>query len=197
MLRRLLGNDALVFDAQHITNLPAKPRPLAGHADRAAKARVLANTQGYDLLVFVKDVDRQGGTARSTSERKVKLARVAAEIQSGLDAAQSERTLAIKATPCRMLECWALADEKALAEISDTDEVQVPNSPEDTWGKHDDPRSNHPKCALRRALGREPNADDFAALAASSSIERLRSRCPDSFVPFHDEASKASKRLAR
>lgn len=189
MIRRLIDSDALI-DAQRIVNLPPTPKRLAGHADRAAAALVLASTQGYDVLVYVKDVDRSGGTKAGAVERRKKLALVAREIRKGLQSVPDATTRAIQATPCRMLECWALADANALAELAskEGDPTSVPKTPEDSWGHDADPTSNHPKCALKRVLGRDAGSDDFATLAESSDLEVVRERCPDSFVPFHDEA---------
>jgi hypothetical protein len=55
-----------------------------------------------------------------------------------------------------------------------------------------DSGSNHPKCLLRRALGREPTADDFADVAKHSDPSTLRRTCPLSFVPFADDAEDAA-----
>jgi hypothetical protein len=98
----------------------------------------------------------------------------------------------VKATPLRMLEAWALGDAAAVEAVGKRgDAAAVPARPEETWGDEKKPTSGHPKCVLRRALGRDPSPQDFADLAEASDVDVLRATCPASFAPFAGEAVEA------
>lgn len=202
MLRKLLGMP-LEFDGQKIMLLGRfkEGRRLPGHADRAAKALALAQAvEGCQVLVFVKDVDREPGTKKSATERRRKLREMHQQIEAGFAAVQgAEDMLRIKATPCRMIEAWALGDRKAVAALAgrDGESSAVPANPEEVWGDERDPGSNHPKCLLERALGRLASADIFAELAEQSDVATLRKNCPESFAPFAHEAEAAATALER
>ena len=174
-------------------------RRLPGHADRAAKALRLAETQGYSLLVFVKDVDRQPGTKKSATERRKKLRDMHAEIQAGFDDVKgADHVPRVKATPCRMIEAWALGDPNAIKKVGAkrTSQAAVPARPEEVWGKEQQPSSDHPKCLLRRALGKDVNALVLEELAREASPATLRATCPESFAPFADEVLEAINAIA-
>ncbi len=193
MLRKVLRED-VVFDGQKITLLgrfDAKKR-LPGHGDRAAKALALARLdEDCRVLVFAHDVDRASGRKRSAIERRDRIKHLHAEIEAGFAAVtDAQRVLRIKATPLRMLEAWALGDRSAVQAVAGKggDASAVPKAPEETWGEEADRDSGHPKCLLRRAIGRDPTPDVFADLATASKSETLRATCPDSFAPFLEEA---------
>jgi hypothetical protein len=199
MLRKLLGLDVRI-EAQKVTSLGRYEarRRLDGHGDRAAKALRLAETQGYVMLVFVKDVDREPGVKKSEAERRKKLREMREQIEAGFsEVRDADRVVRVKATPCRMLEAWALGDPDAIARVAGrrAKRDEVPKYPERLWGAQDDPSSNHPKCVLRRALGKEADARVFEDLALEGSEETLRASCPDSFAPFADEVAAAAKLL--
>jgi len=198
MLRKLLGVD-LEIDAQRVSAIGRfKKRPrLPGHGDRAAQALVLAATQGYGLLVFVKDVDRYSGTKRSAHERRKKQREMHQQIEQGFNAvAGAGHVERVKATPCRMIEAWALGDADAVVAVAGERAVraEVPDSPEDLWGDERDPRSKHPKCVLRRALGADADRLLFEQLAVEANPDTLRRSCPDSFALFVDEVARVKGR---
>ncbi len=199
MLRRLLGTEVTI-EAKRVMSLgrfEQKPK-LKGHADKAAKALALANAFGSDVVVFVKDVDRQPGVKKTDRERAKKLASIHSEIEIGFAAvAATANVERIKATPCRMLESWALGDAQSIATVGGAHARidLVPTAPENVWGDEADPSSKHPKCLLRRALGQEPTAERFAELAAHADIESVRRTCPESFEPFFLEAAAAAAAL--
>lgn len=201
MLRKMLGCE-LDIDAQRVMSLPRferKPR-IPGHGERAAKALAIAASQGYELLVFVKDVDREGGVRSSPLERRKKLAGMHSDIETGFAAVEdSEHVSRVKATPCRMIEAWALGDSKAVELVRGrrASNVDVPRRPEELWGDHHDPTSNHPSCVLSRVLGEEPNAHTFESLADAAEPSALRSSCPESFKRFEDELTHAAATLLR
>ena len=197
MLRKLLDT-AVAIEAQRVTRIGRFETPLKGHADRAAKALVIAATSGYSLLVFVKDVDRQPGKKKSARERKKKLSAMHAEIEKGFGRVKdASDVVRVKATPCRMIEAWALGDADAVATVGGrgANRAEVPARPEGIWGAEDDPKSLHPKCALRRALGREADAKALQDLASEAQPEVLKQTCPESFMPFAREVAAAADAL--
>jgi hypothetical protein len=203
ILRALLGVEVSI-EAQRITNLGRYDAPvrLRGHADRAAKALALAAAAGFSLLVFIKDVDRQPGAKKSDVERKNKLKAMHAEIEAGFaDVRSAADVLRVKATPCRMIEAWALGDVEAIATVAGAraNRAEVPSRPEELWGAEQNPASGHPKCVLRRALGlassREMTAAVFEELAEAARPQVLRRTCAESFAPFADETAAAAKAL--
>jgi len=201
MLRKLLGVGVEIH-AQTVMKLGRYEdgARLPGHADRAAKALAIAKTMGYPLLVFVKDVDRTSATKKSDRERRTKLASMHAEIKAGFGAvADADAVLRIKATPCRMIEAWALGDPAALAQVGEKRQKRepAPKEPETLWGPELDPLSDHPKCVLRRCLGKEANTFIFEELAHEGTEKTLRASCPESFAPFADEVANAARALAR
>ena len=194
MLRKLLGTP-VAFDGQKITLLgrfEAKKK-LKGHADRAAKALALASTvEGCRVLVFAHDVDKASGQKRSAAERRKRVREIHEEIEAGFAMVNgAKHVLRVKATPLRMLEAWALGDGGAVKAVAgkEGDAEAVPKYPEETWGAEEDRASGHPKCLLRRALGRDPGPADFAAISTHADVETLRKTCPESFAPFAEEAT--------
>ncbi len=202
MLRKLLGDD-VAFEGQKITLLgrfDAK-RKLEGHADRAAKALLFASklVEGCRVVVFVHDVDRASGEKRSATERARRVRALHAEIDAGFEAVDgADHVLRVKATPLRMIEAWALGDGAAVEEVAGKggDPAAIPAHPEEAWGDEKERGSAHPKCLIRRALGRDPRAQDFADLAREADVEALRVSCPASFAPFADEAEEARRKVA-
>ena len=147
-----------------------------------------------NALVFVKDVDRASGRPANKTERQSKLNEVQTEIREGFATARAEvgELIAVPATPCRMIEAWALGDRCRLQAIARGKTSPVPaGTPEAFWGEERDPRSNHPKRVLARALGREPSSADFAAIAEGANLEVLSRECPDSFATFASDVRKA------
>jgi len=201
LLRKLLARP-LAIEAQRVMNLGRwELRPsVTGHGNRAAKALALAASDGCALLVFVKDVDREPGTKKSAHERKKKLAKMHAEIEAGFAAVRDANDVhCVTATPCRMIEAWALGDPAALraASGSKRGKESVPPRPEDLWGRESDPASGHPKCVLERLLGETATAEIFEALAEACSPATLRRTCPESFATFERDLDAVARRLPR
>jgi hypothetical protein len=180
MLRKLLGED-VAFEGQKITLLgrfDAK-RKLEGHADRAAKALRLASTLVEDcrVVVFAHDVDNASGEKRNATERARRVKTLNEEIDAGFAVVEgADRVRRVKATPLRMIEAWALGDASAVCGVAGTKggAEAVPTRPEEMWGDERDQASSHPKCVLRRALGRDPTPEDFADLAEAADVGTLR-----------------------
>lgn len=200
IVRRLVGGK-IELEAQKIANLGRSDgmRRPPGHGDRAARALALAAAGDFDLLVYVKDVDKEGGRKKSNVERRQTLRNMHDEIDAGFAAvAHAANVTRVKATPCRMIEAWALGDPVAIARVLRTKRasVKVPSRPEELWGDERDPESNHPKCVLRRVLDRPPDAETLEEIALEANIATLRTSCPESFEPFAD-AMTATKRQRR
>ena len=188
LVRRVLGGK-IEIEAQKVTSLGRyeEKTKLPGHADKAAKALALASAGSFDVLVFVKDVDRQGGVKKTAKERKAKLKAIHVEIEVGFAAVNGADAVArVKGTPCRMIEAWALADADAIAKVANVRATRdpCPHAPEELWGDENDTASNHPKCVLPRVLGQESAAEIFEELAHEVDLVRLAEKCPESFEPF-------------
>jgi hypothetical protein len=182
VLRKLAGNELeLEFDGTRLSTL-AKTKvrtPSALFSRHAAQAVVLADTFECNAVVLVMDVDRTGGVAKSAKEAQEKIARMRESAERGFtdgmnDVSRSIVTLV--ATPCRMIEAWALADPDALAETSGaTVDAAACRNPEALWGNEHDVDSKHPKRVLRGIVGDDP---DFAAIAEAARVESLEKACP-------------------
>lgn len=198
MLRKLLVGSLEIL-AQRVSKIGCferRPR-LHGEADRAAKAIVLGETMDCSVVVFVRDVDKQGGAKRSVIEGRRKLRDMHEQIEEGFAAANAPGIVTLKATPYRMLETWALADSRALKAVGANARhtASLPTKLEETWGNEKDPTSGHPKCLLRVVLQRDATATDFEDIARESTPTSVASRCPESFQRFLHEVSSARKRL--
>lgn len=195
VVRRVLGEVTLV--AQKVTSLgkfESKPR-LPGHADKAAKALALASAQGFDVLVFVKDVDREGGVKKSPKERAQKLQSMHREIEEGFSSVRrAESVRRVKGTPCRMVEAWALGDLAAVNKVADlkTKREPCPTAPEALWGDKTDPASGYPKNVFVRVVGRDASAEVLEEISRASDDDKLAVTCPESFAPFLRELRAAA-----
>jgi hypothetical protein len=200
VIRRELGGVEL--EARKVTVLGrfGVKAKLEGHADRAAKALALASTLGFDVLVFVKDVDREGGVKKSAKERAAKLETMHREIEEGFDAVKNAQGVArVKGTPCRMIEAWALGDPVALNEVADprAKREPCPPAPEELWGDKTDPASGYPKNVFARVTGREATAEVLEEIAREADLDEVAQRCPQSFAPFLAELRAVPCRAPR
>jgi hypothetical protein len=190
LLRKLVGDALeLEFDGRKIAYLPGKRMAgVPGHGQMAGRALALAFASEAAALVFIKDVDRGAGVKQTEHDARRRLREMGKEIRAGFDAARSTSPelsdlVALAATPCRMIEAWALGDAEALGSAG-ASAADVPAKPELLHGDERDPQSNHPKRVLERALGHPAGRDDFAAIAEAADVETLERRCPLSFRPF-------------
>lgn len=201
MLRKFLGR-GVTFDGRKITVLRREDGEETGkvhiHTVRARMALALAMAEGCDAVVFAHDVDREQGVTRSALERQRRVDEMRTQIDAGFDAVKgADHVHRIKATPLRMIESWALGDADAVMGLAGkkASRASIPTAPEEAWGDKRDPASSYPKCILKRVLGREATAEDFADIAERSSTETLRRTCPVSFAPFADSATSAAAQL--
>ncbi len=148
-------------------------------AAKAKSAMALAASKGADALVFMHDVDNGAH------------ADVVAQIEAGFAAysptAGLTRPVAVAAAPLATVEAWALGAPDALPKVFD-DVAEPPRHPERLWGRPHDPRSDHPKQALRRCVGEDCTREHFALIAERADLDALATRCPTSFAPFLGEA---------
>ncbi len=195
LLRNLSAGDfTLEFDGTKLMAIPKAPASPGhtGHARKAAQGKVLARTSGANALVYVRDVDRSSGRPASANERRARMAEVAREVRTGLASVPDQMPTLI-ATPCRMIETWAMGDRNAIAQLTGVDADQLdlpPGLPEEWWGDEKNPNSNHPKRVLERVARGVP----FAEIAEASDIDELARSCPLSFRPFADAATAAVNR---
>jgi hypothetical protein len=188
LIRRILGQEHQIeFEGVKLTTL-AKTKvkvPHKRYARHAAQAHVLAEEENADALVFCCDVDRQAGTKKSPREVKARIKELVDPIDLGLREARrtADRVVpTIVATPCRMIEAWALGDPTALQEmVKRMIDMEELARPEELWGREHDREGRHPKAVLARILGSNP---DFAAIGEAIDLVRLEQRCPLSFRPF-------------
>lgn len=187
ILRKLVGDRELEFDGMKLTHLAkAKVRTPAGLFRRhAAQAHAAAEVEECSAVVFTCDVDRTPGSRAKPGEAKKRMRELADSIERGFEDARRRggTTLATAAaTPCRMIESWALGDPEALASVTGKapEECEC-RGPEELWGTETDPGGSHPKRVLERIVGASP---DFAAIAAAADPAKLERSCPLSFAPF-------------
>ena len=103
-----------------------------------------------------------------------------------------------KATPCRMIEAWALGDEKAIGIVGATGAF-ARRSPRTSGGglggrERSEFEPSKSVCSDERlVVGLD--AEALEAIAHESRPEKLRKTCPESFAPFADEAATAKLKL--
>jgi hypothetical protein len=200
ILRRIVGSDRpLRFSGAKLSTIPKErvKSGLEGHARKAAQAVSMALAEGARAVVYIADVDKTSGRAADATERKKRIDLLREEIEAGFEVARSAdedaaSLILIAATPCRMIEAWALGDTSAVAEVGGLSPQSLAR-PEELWGDEQDPSSNHPKRVLARLLGKSPSRDDFAAIAEAADPERIRSSCPTTFEPFAQAVLKATE----
>ena len=198
-LRFVFAALAYLASGLFVTELVRNHELVTEHLDRIRVEQNLRRDLEEQLRVLVDSspaailtVDREGGVTTSDRERARTIAKMRVEIDAGF-ASVASSVARVRATPCRMLEAWALGDREAIRRVRSRriDDADVPARPEVLWGDQRDPTSNHPKCVLTRVLGQEPNARSFEDLARESDPSTLRASCPESFKPFEEELRKA------
>lgn len=192
VLRRLVGDAmGLEFEGQSVTTLPRNrlDRPADALARKAGQALAGACEDGCCAVVMAVDVDKEAGRRASPRERARRIRNLRNRLERGFEKARKKDPdlagiPAIVATPCRMLEAWALADADVLARLHGPHvraALAKLGCPEDLWGARTDPGSNHPKSVLRRLTGGKA---DMAAIAEKADLSKLATACPESFAPF-------------
>lgn len=197
------GRAPLEFRGKKLHAFPkqAVPKPPDVLGRKARQALVLAGFEGTRALVLAVDTDKESGTKASKVEARRSMREKRQAIEEGFTVARDldaslTSIVTLVAIPCRMIEAWALADAKAIAQALDRPKVPVlpPGSPEEYWGDEQIPASNYPKCVLARAVGDDPPEDLFALIAAHVRLDVLEKQCPESFAPFLAEARQALDR---
>jgi len=160
---------------------------------KAWMASLLAENVGADLLVYVRDLDKESGTSKSRRETIGAIARKREQIVRGCEA-YTDAIRCVPGIPCRMIEAWAMGDLVAVAQVSDfVTSVKLPSGkgPEELWGERSDPMSDHPKNVLKRIFGGKYTQEDMRRVAELADIRMVRKKCPLSFEPFAAELEEA------
>lgn len=198
LLQRLFGApspDLLAFDERMLSRFRSdlnfeRAPSLRGEDAQARIARTLASRDAHGL-VLVRDNDQ--------SERRPHGARRGAIERGFAEAhAQGHRAPAVLALAIECIEAWALADPEAWRLVYGKVPT-LPSDPESLWGDVRDPRSDHPKCVLRRCfdqIERAPAGNAVALLLERASLELLAARCPRSFGQFVADLRRAFPPIA-
>ena len=191
LLRTLLDNQVdLVMDRVQRRSLvrfrPPRRRRLPGHGEKARLALNKAWREGYDLLVFIADVD---------NPRIQEWRRKHSDVLAGW--AIEAEVVPVACLPLSTSECWLLSDSDAWERNGLADLTRLPPSPERIWGERNDPTGNHPHQFFARICTEAGLPDDTetrAVLASAISPNALSGKCPVSFPPFRNaiEAVRAA-----
>lgn len=192
VIRNLRPNDTLSFDGRKVMILGRNGFTglKDGLARQASGAYLLAKTLGCDAVVVIHDVDRTQGKQASQLERMRRTAEIRRTISDGFAAVDDGSLATGIGTPCRCIEAWALGDRRAVVQVGALRGAsEVPDRPEQLWGKPNDPASNHPKCVLTRLLGGAASTEDYRQLGEASDPDEIRRSCPLSFDPFANDVA--------
>lgn len=187
-LRRLLRLDrteALDLSATKISGGELSRQHRArGEAATAEAAFKLACGSGADGLVLFRDADN------TDDERRDELAAGFA-----MAAAASPRAMpAVLGLQVNMLEAWLLADAGAFERAFGRARPALPRSPEELWGKRQDPQSNHPHQLyprVLRSIGVDPTRAAAVRLAEHIDLDVLARECPRGFGTFRNDFARA------
>ena len=207
LLRNMVGPtiELEFFDGRRLTALPKLSRRRDQGLEsglqtrKAAQALALAVEFKADALVFSCDLDKTGGQPVTATERRHRLRTLRASVEAGFARVRkgdpdAENILTAIAIPARMIEAWALADRRALADLLEVDQrtLQYP-SPEEMWGDQSMPTSHHPKRVWRTVT---EGYVSFAEIGALVKPATLQLECPDSFAPFSEDVARQVARCS-
>jgi hypothetical protein len=191
IVRQLLASDTAfwVRRRNELVLLPRQQRkyqPLPdGHGAKALVAKLVADSEGCELVVFMADAD-------SADTREWKLKRK--QIQLGF-AALENNVRGVACVPKSASESWLLADAAAWRGLGLRNAASLPARPEEIWGHRNDPNGGHPHQWFKRSCDEVNATDDRETrvqIANTSSPPVLRKRCPTSFAAFSDDLSNAA-----
>jgi hypothetical protein len=194
LLRRLAAPLRLRFDGRKLASLPKRSPSKRSRLDRSrkpAQALALARDLSADVLVYVRDLDRQQGTRATPKNRAKQLREMLEDLERTFETAKErDEDLAslpvVVAIPAWMLESWVLADLDAVETAASRTVTRgtFGGRSEDLWGDENDRGSNHPKCVLARLVEDRISAPFFAEVAQVISFDALASQCGDSYPRF-------------
>lgn len=168
---------------------------LKGHGVKAFKLCELAREMGnIDNIICYVDGDRETDSRKSEHEARKRVREIHDDIVNGFQQYSEERSQSsIPMVPCKMIESWLLADEKAFRRAFGNipRAPSLPQHPELIWGTKNDPNSDHPKNYLKRVLDQyrdtSLNRDTYKTIAENTDIGALREKCPISFEQFYTD----------
>jgi len=164
-----------------LTSLPrAKYKKLAGHGEKARLARLAAEADECDLLIFMVDAD---------SNVRQDWKRILDDVGLGF-AAYPDGPPSVACVPMAASECWLLADASCWSQLGLKDVSILPSRPESIWGKRDDPNGGHPHRFFYRVCGVAGLADTPLTrvdLMERASLDEILAKCPISFSDFNNQ----------
>lgn len=184
LLRKYAGTDIEfeIVPRARLVKLPGPNKtPLPeGHGTKAYLAKFRAKNSECDAVIFMADADTANNREWAEKLRN---------IHQGFDLVESD-VVAIACVPKSTSESWLLADKSAWEAASGTS-VGLPKAPEIIWGRKAAPESDHPHARFSKACaenGLQDCTETRRALMEGSSIDTLKSKCPESFSAFDKEA---------
>lgn len=155
-------------------------RPLpSGHGAKALAAKIIAQSSGYNFVVFMADAD---------SNDRREWTRKRNEILAGLNRIYG--TPGIACVPMSASESWLTSDENAWSNLGLTDLTLLPTHPETIWGRRDDPDGNHPHRLFARLCNQlqVPDSREVrVSVAEASALRHIEEKCPISFRAFTND----------
>jgi hypothetical protein len=147
---------------------------LTKYASRELKLAGIARREGCEYIAYHQDEDHQGFDV------------IYDKVHSYFSKAEEKGIRCLAIVPMHMTESWLLSDRNAFPKVPSS--PKLPNKPEETWGKKDDP--SHPKRYLElvlRQFDEQANEVSYKEIAQKSDISVLKVRCPVSFGKFYED----------
>lgn len=166
---------------------------LCGKGVPALRFTLYALNNGYHKGIFYCDTDKvMDGNQKDERNCRKYFEKLYLEIKQGLEPPDSRDWKGIPMISMKMIESWLLSDKEAYQKCfgREPDKVKLPSKPELIWGAKDNPSSDYPKNYIKRVLGQykeEPNRANYADIAAETSIDVLKAKCPISFARFYED----------
>ncbi|QQP93588.1 hypothetical protein IGS68_31685 (plasmid) [Skermanella sp. TT6] len=156
-----------------------------GHGAKALAARLKAEIDGFDMVIFMADAD-------SADDREWD--RHYGWIRNGFDRI-ADGPAAVACLPKCSSESWLLSDAEAWMQTGLDDPRDLPPRPEELSGHRHDPASNHPHrlfTRICRSAGVEDCRETRVEVAGRSDMDTVARKCPKSFVAFRRDLAQSS-----
>jgi hypothetical protein len=157
-----------------------RPMP-EGHGAKALAAKIIAEAEKCDLVIFMADAD-------SPDPRE--WSRIRNQILDGFGRVDGQP--AVACVPMSTSESWLLSDLDAWEEFGLRCGGLLPPRPERIWGAPNNPAGNHPHQVFARVCRNAGVADSRETrvqIATDSDIETITRKCPTSFQTFRGDVA--------